>query len=75
MEVKSNYATKGNLKLQLLAILGSICSTAIEHTLRDREGMDSTPLGAGLFSSLLYSIRSVSLIRSPRGGPTLLIFR
>ena len=56
MEVKSNYATKGNLKLQLLAILGSICSTALEHTLRDREGMDSIPLGVELF--LLFSILS-----------------
>ena len=30
--------------------------------------------GAGLFSSLFYSISSVSIIKVPHGGATLLIF-
>ena len=45
------------------SLLGRGCSTAVEHTPCDREAVGSNPAGLGFFSSLLYPIRSVSLIR------------
>ena len=45
---------------------GSGCGTAVEHTPRDKEVVGSNHAGLQLFffSSLLYTISSVSLIRS-----------
>ena len=46
------------------AIMGSGCSTAIEHTPRDREVLGSNSAECRAFSSILYPISSVSLFRS-----------
>ena len=43
---------------------GSGCGTVAENTSRDREVLGSNPPFAGLFSSLLYPISSLSLIRT-----------
>ena len=47
----------------LVSLLGSGCSTVVEHMPCDREVMGSNPAGCWAFS-LLYLISSASLIRS-----------
>ena len=43
---------------------GSGCSTAVDHTPRDREVLGSNPAECRNFSSILYPINVASLIRS-----------
>ena len=55
------------------ALMGSGCSTAVEHTLCDREVVGSYPARCWAFP-LLYLISSTSLIQVPHGDATQMIF-